>query len=320
MTRLEIIQKWCRRLGKDATTINTLAKQRCIDFLNERQRRILSAKRFARLRDVPVSLTSVADQADYALVGVSKPLRMWDTTNERWIFAMSEAQYREINVTGISGTPDAFVWRGLRPTAKDPSNASSLFVKSTAAGDTTQTAYVEGVTTGNVPRSTSVTLTGTTAVDVASTISTWERVDKFYLSAVGAGTITLHEDSGSGTELALIAIGQTNTQYQRVSLYQTPGGVYSYLLDVTRDITDLAQDTDTPLLPLDFHDLLLLGALCDEYEHLNDERLVVAQRNYDKREKELALWLAQTGTSEAYGLGQPMQAPSQLGSWYGAGT
>lgn len=140
MTRLELIQKWCRRLGKDATTINTLTKQRCIDYLNERQRRILSAKRFSRLRNVPISLASVAEQADYVLVGVSKPLRMWDITNERWIFPMSEQQYREINVTGISGTPEFFVWRGLRPTAKDPSDASSLFVKSTAAGDTTQIA------------------------------------------------------------------------------------------------------------------------------------------------------------------------------------
>lgn len=320
MTRLELIQKWCRFFGKDASTINALTKQRCIDFLNDGQRRILSEKRYARLRDVTVPLSSVAEQADYVLIGMSKPLRMWDTTNQWSLSDMSESQYRQINIPDVSGTPEFFVWRGLKAVAAQPSNASSLFVKSTSASDTTQVAYIEGVITGGYPRSVSVTLTGATAVNVSAAVSTWIRVDKFYLSVVGVGTITLHEDSGAGTELAQIVIGQTATPYQQLTLWRTPGGVYDYLLDVTREITDLAQDTDVPLLPSDFHDVLLNFAKREECLHLSDKRFAVCDADYTRRLNQMAYWLAESGTGQAFGLGQPLQRPSQLGSMYPAGT
>lgn len=320
MTRLELIQKWCRFFGKDATTINTLTKQRCIDYLNDGQRKILSAKRFARLRDAVIPLTSVAEQADYVVIGMSKPLRIWDTTNQWNLSEMSEEQYRVNNVTAVSGTPEFFVWRGLKAVAKQPSDASSVFVKSTAAGDTTQTCYIEGVITGGYQRSVSVTLTGTTAVNVSSAVSTWIRIDKFYLSAVGAGTITLHEDSGSGTELAQIVIGQTSTPYQQLTLWRTPSAVISYLMDVTREITDLAQDTDVPILPSDFHDVLLSYAKREECAHLNDTRFVICDKDYTTRTNQLAYWMAESGTGRRFGLGRPPQRPSQLGSWYPAGT
>lgn len=319
MTRLEIIQQWARFFGKNATSLDALTKQRCIDYLNTGQRQLLSSKRFSRLRDVQMPLASVADQADYALIGVSKPLRIWDTTNDRWIFEMSEAQYREIGVTGISGTPDFFVWRGRSAVAKQPSDASALFFDSTSASDT-QVAYVEGVITGGYQRSANVTLTGTTAVALSATISDWIRVDKVYLASAAAGIVTLLEDSGSGTELARIAIGKTATPYQMLSLYPTPSAVNSYLLDVTREITDLAQDTDAPLLPDDFHDLLLLRAKRDECLHLNDKRFTAVVQEYKEREGQLAHWMAQTGVVQPYGLGTPLQQPSQLGGWYPMGS
>lgn len=320
MTRLEIIQNWARFFGKNATSLDALSKQRCIDALNVGQRQLLSAKRFARLRDVTIPLVSVANQPDYALIGVSKILRMWDVTNQWPLTEMSEPNYRQINIPDVSGTPEFFVWRSRRATASDPSNASSLFVKSTSGADTTQTVYIEGAITGGYQRSASVQLTGATAVNVSAAISTWVRVDKFYLSEAGAGVITLLEDSGTGTELAQIAIGKTSTPYQSITLWRTPGGVYNYLLDVTREITDFAQDTDTPLLPDDFHDLLLLRAKRDECLHLKDERYGAVKQEYDERVNQLAFWLAETGTAQPYGLGQALQRPSQLGGWFPAGT
>lgn len=320
MTRLEMIQVWARFFSKTTATLDATTKQRCIDYLNVGQRQLLSTKRFARLRDAVVPLTSVANQADYVLIGVSKPLRMWDTTNQWPLYEMSEPDYRRVNIPDVSGTPEFFVWRGLKAVAKQPANASSLFVKSTAAGDTTQTAYIEGVITGGYQRSVSVVLTGTTAVNVSAAVSSWIRVDKFYLSATCVGTVTLTEDSGVGTELAQIVIGRTATPYQQLTLWRTPGGAYDYLLDVTRELTDLAQDTDAPILPTDFHDVLLEYAKREECLHLNDKRYAACAKTYDDRVKDLALWMAESGSIQPYSLGQPLAKPSQLGGWFPAAT
>jgi hypothetical protein len=301
--------------------MDTLTQNRLLGFLNQRQRRLLSLPGIKHLRDVTVTVASVADQADYVLPNIAKIQRMYETTNDRTLYEMSQQDYRLIQPdTTITGTPEAFIWLGRMEVAAQPSNASSVFVKSTSASDTTQTCYVEGVITGNYPRTASVTLTGATAVDLNTAITTWIRIDKFYLSAVGVGTITLHEDSGAGTELARITIGQTTTDYTGFALWLTPSSVITYNVDVTRAITDLAQSTDVPILPEDFHDVLMLGALADEYQHLSDKRWSMAVTEYDDRVKEMQYWLAETAIGRPRSLVRPWQRPSQLGSWYPAGS
>ena len=224
MTRLVLLQKLARRLNKNATTIDALTQSRLLDFLNERERRLLTLPGLSHLRHATITLASVVDQADYVLPSLSKIDRIWDATNARTLYELSLQDYRLMDPNSLSGTPEAFVWRGQQATAKNPADASELFVKSTTT-DTTQVAYVEGVITGGYPRTASVTLTGTTAVTLDSTITTWIRVDKFYLSAVGVGTITLHEDRGVGTELARIAIGFLQTKYWVFELAPQPAGV-----------------------------------------------------------------------------------------------
>jgi hypothetical protein len=319
MTRAQLLTELARRLNKH-TTLDTATQDRLLGFLNETHRELLSLPGLQRLRDDTITFASVASQARYALPWVPKVNRLFETTNDRVLEPMSLATYRDLDpdASSTTGTPSHWVWIGQSPVAKQPANASSLFVKSTSAGDTTQTLYVEGEIDGGYPRSASVTLTGTTAVNVSSSISTWVRVTKCYLSAAGAGVITLHEDSGVGTELAQIAIGQTSQRYLLLNLYPTPSAVVTYSADVVLGVTDLAQNTDEPRLPLDFHDLLVAGAMVREYEKTEDGRLSVSMARYQDRKRDLLYWLHTTGLNDARS--NAMVRTSRLGPWYPAGS
>lgn len=322
MNRLDLLTQAAYRLNKVAPpSMDALTQARLIGFLNQRQRRLLSLPGIGHLREATATINSVASQSSYALANIAKIQRMYETTNDRTLYEMSQQDYRLIqpDVT-ITGTPEAFIWTGRQMVAAQPADASALFVKSSSASDTTQTAYVEGVITGGYLVSASVTLTGTTAVNVASATSTWERVDKFYLSAVGVGSITLTEDSGAGTTLAVIPIGQTMTDYAGFALWMTPSAVITYNVDIVRAVTDLAQSTDVPVLPEDFHDVLLLGCVMDEYQHLADARWSMAKAEYDQRVGQLRYWLTETAIGQPRALTTRWQRPSQLGAWYGAGT
>lgn len=317
MTRGELLTSLYRRLNKSETP-DTATKNRLVGFLNEAYREVLSLPGIQRLRDDTLTFASVANQARYALPWVPKIQRLFETTNDRLLQPMTLADYRAIDPdpANTTGTADSWVWAGYTPVAVQPSDASSLFVKSTSASDT-NTCYLEGETGGGYPRAVSVSMTGTTAVNLSSAVSDWVRVTKVYLSSAAVGTVTLHEDSGSGTELARIGIGQTSQRYCALYLYPTPSSVVTYTADVVMGITDLAQDTEEPRLPADFHDLLVLGARVREYEKMDDARLTIAAQQYESRKRDLMYWLAETGHSD---VPRTRMGRSRLGPWYPAGS
>ena len=322
MTRTDILTALAYRLNKvpppsmDATT-----QARLISFMDSRQRRLLTIPGIQHLREDTITLASVASQVTYVLPNIAKIARIFDPTNMRTLYEMPKQTWRLVLPdTTITGTPEAFIWLGRGMVAKQPSNASSIFVVSTSAADVAPTVTLEGVITGNYPVSATVTLTGTVAVNVSSTISTWIRIDKCYLSAACVGTVTVLEDSGAGTELARITIGQTMTDYTGLAFYLTPAGVITYSIDIIRAITNFAAATDVPVLPEDFHDLLVLGPLMDEYQHLKDTRYALAATEYKERVGQLMYWLAETATGQPFGLARNWQRPSQLGSWFPAGS
>lgn len=329
MTRDDLLTALADRLEKTPPpNMDAVVQARLIRFLNQRHRRLLTLPGVRHLREATVPIASVASQPDYALTNIAKVKRLYDPINQRVLYEMSEQTYRLLQPdTSITGTPEAVVWRGKQQVVKQPSDASSLFVKSTSAADTTQVAYVEGIITGGYASGQcSVTLTGTTAVNVSSAFANFVRVDKFYLSAACAGSVTLLEDSGAGTELGRIPIGSTSSDYWAFSLYPTPAAVVNYYADITRAITDFAQATDTPLIPEDFHDLMILGPLADEYQRLSDSRYAVAEMEYGGRDGkggrvgEMLYWLSSMAIGEPGSLVNDRQTPSQLGSWYAAGT
>jgi hypothetical protein len=322
MNRTDILTAAAQRLDKTPPpNLDAVTQARFIGFMNQRQRRLLTMPGLTHLREATVMFASVADQPNYTLANIAKISRLYETTNDRVLYEMSQQDYRLVQPdTTITGTPEAFVWTGRQVTAAQPSNASALFVKSSSALDTTQTVYLEGVITGGYPQTASVVITGTVAVNVASTVSTWERVDKFYLSGACVGTVTLTEDSGVGTTLGVIAIGQTMTDYTGFALFPTPSGVITYSVDITRAITDFAQAMDQPVLPEDFHDLMVLGIVADEYQRLSDKRWPLVMSEYTAREKQLKYWLAESSIGRPFGLARNWSRPSQLGSFFPSGT
>jgi len=321
-TRIELLAQLAYRLNKTPPpNMDSATQARLVSYLNQRQRRLLTLPGIAHMREATVTFSSVASQPNYTLANIAKISRLSETTNTRVLYEMSQQDYRLVQPdTTITGTPEAFVWTGRQAVATQPADASALFVKSSSAADISATVYVEGIVTGGYRQTASVLLTGTTAVNVASTVSTWLRVDKFYLSAACVGTITLTEDSGGGTTLAVIPIGYLRTGYTGFALYPTPSSVITYTVDVTREITDLAQDTDTTVLPDDFSDVLVLGALADEYQHLSDDRWLAAVAEYSQRVKDLQYWLAESAIGRPLSLSRRWARPSQLGSYFPAGS
>jgi hypothetical protein len=111
-----------------------------------------------------------------------------------------------------------------------------------------------------------------TAVTLSASVTDVVEITKFYVSQSAAGSITLHEDSGSGTELGKITQGQTSARYQQIALWPTPSAAWTYTVDGERDLPDLSNSNDEPLIPSRFHRLLVDYALWKEFEKIDDTR------------------------------------------------
>lgn len=102
-------------------------------------------------------------------------------------------------------------------------------------------------------------------------------------------------------------------------LWPTPASIQTLTLDITSVLTALAVDADVPILPADFHDLLFLGPLVDEYRHLDDSRLSVVQSAYRERESQFKYWMHETDAGST-AIRTGMAWPSQLGGQFPAGS
>jgi hypothetical protein len=261
----------------------------------------------------------VASTPRIAVRNVHEVHRVYEATNDRALQPMSLDAYRQLtpDATTTTGTPSHFVVAGVESVAEQPSAATSLYASSTSSGDTTQTVYVEGALTDNHPYSGSIALNGTTVVTVPGG-ALWTRVDRVYLSAAPAGAFYLSTSNGGShvtDQLMSLIAGSTEARYLVVLLWPTPASAITYSLDVSRTVTDLAVGTDQPDLPEDWHDLVLLGALMDEYQHMSDERYGVAAQEYQQRLREFKYWLSQPATGLSVG-----EAPSRLGAWAPSGV
>lgn len=318
-TRIELLNQLAHRLNKTPPpNMDSSTEARLGSYLNQRHRRLLSMPGMARLRDATITLTSVAEQADYGLPNISKISRIFETTNERALYEMSMQDYRLIQPLPMTGTPEAFVWRGRAAVAQQPLLPSALFVSSSSPDDVGALVYVEGIVAGGATRFVGVALSGTTPVNIASIVSSWERVDKFYLAVPVIGEVTLTQQDGP--TLAVIPAGEVSAVHTALTFYPTPSDAVTYYIDITRVVTDIVRATDQALIPPDFADLLVLGALADEYQHLADTRWTTAMTEYKERENQLKYWLSETAIGRPFGLARQWQRPSQLGSWYPAGS
>ncbi|HYE86871.1 MAG TPA: hypothetical protein VEA16_10985 [Vicinamibacterales bacterium] len=157
------------------------------------------------------------------------------------------------------------------------------------------------------------------------TISSMARVDRvwettndrrlFELSIDQYRTIEPDTAANTGTPTHFVWLGVTAVSSNLLALWPTPAAAITYTVEGLSVIADLANDSSTPLLPLDFHDLLVLGALMREYEKGDDARYRIAVNRYDKRVKDLKYWLAETATGTA---GGSREWTRFNGGWYPA--
>jgi hypothetical protein len=321
MTLRDLERSVYRRLSKNVSVPNAETQARIRGFLNDRHRDILTD--YPQLRDTNLTFASVAGTQQYALPeqGIADILRIWDPTNRIRLAYNDDDWLRANDPNPDSGTPVRWIPQSFTQVHTQPSNASEIFVDSTSASDVNR-CYIEGITTGGYRRTAEVTMTGVTAVSLSSAITDWIQIDKFYLSEEAVGAVTLHEDASGGTELSKIAIGDTYAKYLSFLLWPTPSAIITYSVRVRRAIIDMVQPLDEPLLPVDFHQMLAVGARLDEYEHNDDSRRRTAEVEWDRWENKLISRMVAHPDRHLTLNAEPTQAGemSTLGSWFPRGT
>lgn len=317
-----------RRFGFNTASPDTATQTRLRAYLNETQQEILSEPGMDTLLNDAITFASVASISEYSLppsiARIKPPIQ--DRTNliPLWPISQDEWRNRYPSPTAVTGTPGNYVDLGFAGVSQQPADASELFVKSTDNATDTgagKKAYIEGYVTGGYYKAATVALTGTTAVTFGAAVTSWISIEKFYLDFTPVGQVILQEDSGAGTELARIGIGQQYARYRRIALAICPASAITYTVDYERDVQDMAQATDEPLLPLRFHRLLGLGARMKEYEKQDQDRYVIAKTEYEKALKKLKFWLfSQTGDTPNLRGAMRSVRPSQLGGYFPSGT
>jgi hypothetical protein len=252
--------------------------------LNEAHRAVLREPALSRLRDTatPISFASEADRVMYGLPSqLMRVTVITERTNDRELSALSLQELREHDPGLTStGTPWAFVPLGYGPISRLPA-ATGIWAASASASDTTQTVQINGVRSGGLSTGDlTATLTGTTRAAIG-TVTDIVDLQVVSLSAVGVGVVSLYDASSSGNVIAEIPIGQTAPQYFRVQLYPTPDAAITYYVDGTYRIPTLDDAQDVPMLPDDFHDMLMDYARWREYERTSDtERAMLARSDW----------------------------------------
>lgn len=251
--------------GTGAGFVDANVARRVKRFINRWNRKILSMQGMDPLRRVTLFQSSVANQPGYG-IAIQTIRHMTEQTTTRPIWPKTIGWYRARFPAPLTftGTPNWYVPLGLARIQTLPSVPCQLFAVSTAAGDTTQTVNVEAVRTNGYRATLSVVLTGLTPVTLSAAFTDIIDIQDFYLSAVAVGTVTLTQGSG-GPELSRIPIGQTYQRFYRYALAPTPSEIIPYTIDGIADIGDLVNDTDEPFPNGDFHDLLVDGAVYEEW-------------------------------------------------------
>lgn len=125
-------------------------------------------------------------------------------------------------------------------------------------------------------------------------------------------------DPQQATPVAWIPTDVTKTT-QTFLLWPTPSSVITYTLDITSPITEMSADADVPLLPDDFHDLLIDLAELKELRKADDpNRYAMLTATVTQGEADLRAWVVAHPDYQPFQ--QTIVAPSRLGAWFPAGT
>ena len=234
-------------------------------YLNDRHRRILTRPGTERLRMETGTFSTVASQAAYSLdMPIERILKLSDTTNDNPLYERGLDWYRQVepDSTNTGGTPMYYIPLRYSPALRSI-GGTGLWIVSTSASDTTQTAHVETIDTNGSMTSATATFNGTTRVQVG-TATNHQRLLRFSSSAVGVGVLELYDASSSGNKVSSIFLSRTNAQFWVIALWPLASAVNTIQVDYVHHIRDFVVAYDEPQLPLDFHYLVAIGAKIDE--------------------------------------------------------
>lgn len=111
----------------------------------------------------------------------------------------------------------------------------------------------------------------------------------------------------------LYAIDQHVNDDVVVRLYPTPDATRELLGDALLAGTDMEDDDDEPTIPVDFHDVLVHGAMADEYTKMDKARsAAMKEAKFEKRLGELRLFLAKTAKRDQSPVPQPVAPATPL--------
>lgn len=136
------------------------------------------------------------------------------------------------NPTPANGIEES-IWDGsnLYPWSTWDAGADNVYLKSSDAGDTSITVFIQGLDENYALQSEIVTLDGTDpSVTAVASANTYIRLFRMYNSSSTpeAGNITAHYGSGAGTVVAQITAGEGQTL---MSIYTIPAGHVGLLLE-----------------------------------------------------------------------------------------
>lgn len=240
---------------------------------------------------------------------------------------MEEIRWRDPGLKSSSATPSAYAVIGMSSAvAADPSASGQCTAVSSSAADTglTHIVYGEFIKAGGYPAVDSINLNGVTPVNLgpADAIA----VQKFYTGqsagavlgpSAAVGIITLKD--GAGNVLSTIGPARTFARYSRLHLFPVPSTVITLYADVELHIENLVNQADEPILPEDFHDVLVSGALYREYKKRSMITLYREEKaEFNQRVAEMRAWINKP--SGAVLNNSRNRQFSQLGPWFSNGS
>ena len=319
MTLGEITSAVLEEIGYSKTGAGRDVTVRIRRRVNDWHRRLLSRPGLLRFfrESFAVTFTTTSGTATYGLPpAVGRISGIWETTNDVKLGQRSVDWLRKMDPGASAvGVPEVYVPMGIAPVHTQPSDASTLYVKSSSVSDTDITVTLRYLDSSGVSQTDTDTLTGTTALALGSDVV---EVHHFSVAPAPQGTVTLYEDSDGGTTLASIPANETMRRYLRLQLWPTPQSAITYRVDAIRETADLIEEFDEPLLPRDFHYLLVLGATADEMRMRDDSRYEVVRVDMEQGQRDLMNWV--WNNVDHVPSGGEAAAPSRLGAWFPAGS
>lgn len=100
----------------------------------------------------------------------------------------------------------------------------------------------------------------------------------------------------------LYAVNNVQNNLVRLRLFPQPQQENTLYADAILAGTDLVEDSDEPLLPVDFHDILVLGACADELLKMDKQRIAQQsmEQRFEKRLSELRYFIVKSAYLHTY--------------------